>query len=173
MAIVDPRVPLPMVSVMIAALLANTRIDVLFSVPPYSTMQLFFTAGEELAIAPPPEALINGTSFVQWLARQGYGSIERFPMIDSMQLVGWFVLARTEGYLDTTRRAIATELANAFVLRQLALKREHELRITREALGEAEARLEAIEQIRPQQHAYGDHRACAAPTRGCARAAAR
>lgn len=144
-AIVDPRVPLPMIAAMIAALLPATRVDVLFNESP-SAMQLFLTAGDDRATAAPSTALANGASFVDWLAGLGYRMIERFPMIDTMQLSGWFVLSCIEGELDASRRSLVTELANAFVLRHIAAKREIELQHTRALLSNVEARLDRTEQ---------------------------
>jgi signal transduction histidine kinase len=144
-AIVDPRVPLPMIAAMLSALLPATRVDVLFSDLP-TAMQLFLTAGDDRATITPPTALASGAAFVEWLAGLGYRMIERFPMIDTMQLSGWFVLSCTEGELDSSQRSLVTELANAFVLRHIAVKREIELQHTRASLSDVEARLERTEQ---------------------------
>jgi signal transduction histidine kinase len=145
MAIIDPRVPLPMLATMLAELLPATRVDVLFS-EPLAALQLFLTAGDDRVTAPPPAALGSGASFVDWLAGLGYRMIERFPMIDTMQLNGWFVLSRTEGELDCSQRSLVTELANAFVLRHIAAKREIELQHIRTSLSDVEARLDRTEQ---------------------------
>jgi len=144
-AIVDPRVPLPMIAAMIATLLPATRVDVLFS-EPSGAMQLFLTAGDDRATVAPSTALANGASFVNWLTGLGYRMVERFPMIDTMQLSGWFVLSCLEGELDSSQRSLVTELANAFVLRHIAAKREIELQQTRASLSDVEARLKQTEQ---------------------------
>jgi signal transduction histidine kinase len=145
MAIVDPRVPLPIIAAMLGELLPTTRVDVLFSESP-TAMQLFLTAGDDRATATPSAALASGASFVDWLAGLGYRMIERFPMIDTMQLSGWFVLSQSEGELDCGQRSLVTELANAFVLRHIAAKRESELQHTRASLSDVEARLDRTEQ---------------------------
>lgn len=149
-AIVDPHTPASAIAAALATLLPTTRVDVLLNVPPAASMQLFLTTGSSHAGTPPASARANDAAFVRWLMERAYQAIDRFPIIDDPQLVGWVMLARMEGDLDAGTRAIGAEIANAFAQRHVAARREAELRATREALDNAEARLQAIEQIQRQ-----------------------
>lgn len=146
LAIADPLVPVHDLSAWIATLLPGTRVDIVVAERPSAAPRLLVTTAEAPP-APPERALCDAAAFARWLAKSGYQTVEMLSTAADGQPATHLFLARPAGLIDEHTRDTAYQLAHAFVLRQLATRREAETREARAAMVAATARAEVAKQL--------------------------
>jgi signal transduction histidine kinase len=146
----DPHTPMPQLIAALSPLLPGTRLDILLATPNSGPLHVWLTTGSVELPPPPLAALTTETTFLRWLATQGYSAIEQHPLIHHGSPIGRLLLSRVTGQLDQRMRTLAADLAQAFLLRYDAGSVEADLQAATQALRAAEERLVAHERLRRQ-----------------------
>jgi signal transduction histidine kinase len=96
-------------------LLPATRVDIVLNESTEGDL-LLLTCGDD-ASTPPPADKRTPTGVVEWLSSEGYGAVSRLPLNAAGRQLGWLLLARRDGPIESEAAALAGQLIALIGLR--------------------------------------------------------